>query len=388
MSDPQERKWYDDHREAILRGGDGTFSEEGDQEENLWKYFNASCYSGDDDGPTGFYSVYGNVFSSLRERELSSTSKSNDLPDRYPPFGDSSTPSNAVSYFYANWENFVSNLSFSWSDKYNITDAPNRQTRRLMEKENLKLREEDKKAFVSQVRSLVAFVRKRDKRMIAIELEISKRRIAEEEAKRAQKEAEIERRKLLREKRAEVNEEERQKQEAERQEERQKAFLLADNDSDEEANGKQSSWYDAASAEDAADSDQEAALQRRIQSLKLSSKEGGKKSKKEKKPSNKVESSVDAISEGDTSSVFQKIEQVGVNQQKEVAIENDAQEEEDEDEEDESDEDDSEVVFSCEICKKHFKTDPQLQQHISSKVHRKAVQELAKKSKKPGKQKG
>lgn len=67
LSDPHERKWYDDHRESILRlgtlqffhflgrGGDGTSgsSDAGYTESpliNLWKYFNTGCYSGYDDG--------------------------------------------------------------------------------------------------------------------------------------------------------------------------------------------------------------------------------------------------------------------------------------------------------------------------------------------------
>ena len=35
ISDPQERKWYDDHRESILRsGGDGTARQSGDDGED------------------------------------------------------------------------------------------------------------------------------------------------------------------------------------------------------------------------------------------------------------------------------------------------------------------------------------------------------------------
>lgn len=44
LSDPQERKWYDDHREQILRGDEVSTGEDGDwgqssQVINLWKYF-------------------------------------------------------------------------------------------------------------------------------------------------------------------------------------------------------------------------------------------------------------------------------------------------------------------------------------------------------------
>ena len=72
LSDPQERKWYDDHRESILRsGGDGTARQSGDDGEDvdLWKYFNPSCYKGPEDGKTGFYTVYNDVFQEIYESE-------------------------------------------------------------------------------------------------------------------------------------------------------------------------------------------------------------------------------------------------------------------------------------------------------------------------------
>ena len=50
LGDPHERRWYDSHREAILRGGDGTRNDdESDDEEpdiNLWSFFSSSAFSG------------------------------------------------------------------------------------------------------------------------------------------------------------------------------------------------------------------------------------------------------------------------------------------------------------------------------------------------------
>jgi hypothetical protein len=40
----QERAWYDNHREAILRGGLGEKVEE--EGIDLFQYFSTSCYSG------------------------------------------------------------------------------------------------------------------------------------------------------------------------------------------------------------------------------------------------------------------------------------------------------------------------------------------------------
>ena len=44
LSDPQERAWYDKHRDALIRGLSST---EGDiQGIDLYQYFSTSCYQG------------------------------------------------------------------------------------------------------------------------------------------------------------------------------------------------------------------------------------------------------------------------------------------------------------------------------------------------------
>ena len=56
LTDPQERAWYDKHREALLRG---LSDSDGDiQGINLLEYFTASCYKGYETDPQGFYAVY------------------------------------------------------------------------------------------------------------------------------------------------------------------------------------------------------------------------------------------------------------------------------------------------------------------------------------------
>ena len=44
LSDPQERAWYDNHREEILRGARGEKLDEDGLD--VFKYFSRSCYSG------------------------------------------------------------------------------------------------------------------------------------------------------------------------------------------------------------------------------------------------------------------------------------------------------------------------------------------------------
>lgn len=61
LSDPQERAWYDSHREAILRGGDGTATGPGDSDMelmSLWEFFSVSCFGGMNDDADGFFTVY------------------------------------------------------------------------------------------------------------------------------------------------------------------------------------------------------------------------------------------------------------------------------------------------------------------------------------------
>ena len=48
LIDPQERAWYDKHREAILKGGLGHGEEYKDDAVNVFAYFNTSCYKGTD----------------------------------------------------------------------------------------------------------------------------------------------------------------------------------------------------------------------------------------------------------------------------------------------------------------------------------------------------
>ena len=74
LSDPQERAWYDDHKDQILSGKDPEDCEEDDSDyitkSKLWPFFSASCYKGYDAKTEGnFYQVYGNLFKTLDAEE-------------------------------------------------------------------------------------------------------------------------------------------------------------------------------------------------------------------------------------------------------------------------------------------------------------------------------
>ncbi|KAJ4164106.1 hypothetical protein LMH87_005792 [Akanthomyces muscarius] len=177
LSDPHERSWYDSHRDAILSGQDTT----GDGAEptsfrnvritsteeimSLMRKFNSSIPFNDD--PIGFFSVARETFEHLALEEEAAAEQENVDAVDYPTFGQAEdTYEQVVKPFYAAWASFVTRKTFAWKDKYRISDAPDRRVRRLMEKENKKLREDAAREFNDAVRFLVTFVRKRDPRYI------------------------------------------------------------------------------------------------------------------------------------------------------------------------------------------------------------------------------
>lgn len=174
LSDDQERAWYDAHEGSILRGGTG--------EEDGGEHYqgNMRVTTADDlarmmgkfrgnvdfsDSPNGFFGFVRETFEQLaREEEYAADFDDIDIPN-YPSFGHKDdTYHGVVRDFYAVWNGFATAKSFAWLDMYQLSHAPDRRTRRLMEKENQKLRDDGRREFNDAVRTLVAFVRKRDPR--------------------------------------------------------------------------------------------------------------------------------------------------------------------------------------------------------------------------------
>lgn len=174
LSDDQERAWYDAHEGSILRGGTG--------EEEAGQHYqgNMRVTTADDlarmmgkfrgnvdfsDSPNGFFGFVRETFEQLaREEEYAADYEDVDIPN-YPSFGHKEDAyEGVVRDFYAIWNGFATAKSFAWLDMYQLSHAPDRRTRRLMEKENQKLRDDGRREFNEAVRTLVAFVRKRDPR--------------------------------------------------------------------------------------------------------------------------------------------------------------------------------------------------------------------------------
>ncbi|KAJ1658377.1 hypothetical protein IWQ61_002364 [Dispira simplex] len=189
LSDPQERAWYDDHRDAILRGDTFDPSQpdamaSGPTSDSLMKYFSPTLFHGFDNSSQGFFHVYGNIFRILAEEEVRAGSQilsHNDLeflegfdfglaslradePRTRKGFGG---PRFTLLDFYTFWLAFSTRRTFAWHDQYHVNSSQIRQLRRVMEKENKRARERAKKEFNDTVRSLTSYVRKLDPRIKA-----------------------------------------------------------------------------------------------------------------------------------------------------------------------------------------------------------------------------
>ncbi|XP_029025666.1 dnaJ homolog subfamily C member 21 isoform X2 [Betta splendens] len=167
LSDPQERAWYDNHREALLKGGlSGDYE---DDSIDLLQYFTVTCYSGYGDNEKGFYTVYRSLFESIVKEEMEhSRGEDEEEEQEFPTFGCSESDYDTVVHvFYGYWQSFCTRKNFAWKEEYDTRQASNRWEKRAMEKENKKTREKARKERNELVRQLVAFVRKRDRRVQA-----------------------------------------------------------------------------------------------------------------------------------------------------------------------------------------------------------------------------
>ncbi|KAG7832814.1 hypothetical protein KL943_004755 [Ogataea angusta] len=195
LSDPQERAWYDSHKfQILMEDGDRELGDDNSAEvyyaglsvDDITQYLNPDLYIRMDDSISGFYAVAGVVLDRIASEEVSAGKKQklpgfesykDDTPIAnacdpkellYPRFGKSrSDYGEVVRIFYKVWGNFASVKSFSWLDEYRYSSAPDRRTRRLMEKENKKIRDSARKEYNEAVRRLISFLKKRDPRVNA-----------------------------------------------------------------------------------------------------------------------------------------------------------------------------------------------------------------------------
>lgn len=94
--------------------------------------------------------------------------------------------------FYGYWQSFCTRKNFAWKEEYDTRQASNRWEKRAMEKENKKTREKARKERNELVRQLVAFVRKRDRRVQA-----HRKLVEEQNAEKIKKMEELRRKQRL-----------------------------------------------------------------------------------------------------------------------------------------------------------------------------------------------
>ena len=213
LSDDTERAWYDQNRERLVNG-DGpdlddeqvfeafrtgaaeapqpTSSSRGLTAKALLRFFDPSLAKDFTDSDSGFYATYRRLFERLAQEECVAApypGEEKDAPmpsaDSFPSFGYSHTPyahpkgqeaavhQTQVKDFYHVFMNLQSRKSFGWLDKYDLRDAPDRRVKRLMEKENKRSRDAGRREYNDTVRSLAAFVRKRDPRYKKFQSELN-----------------------------------------------------------------------------------------------------------------------------------------------------------------------------------------------------------------------
>lgn len=200
LTDSQERSWYDSHKYQILAEDDdinsnnNEFDEKDDAEyyyngttvEDIKKYFSNNLYNRIDDSVQGFYQVVNVLTTKIASEEVTSGKKQM-LPN-FGKYKDDSVYSNAcdpdlllfprfgnskanygteVRLFYKVWSNFQSVKTFSWTDEYRYSTAPDRRTMRSMQRENKKVRQKSRKEYNETIRRWVAFIKRKDPRVNA-----------------------------------------------------------------------------------------------------------------------------------------------------------------------------------------------------------------------------
>lgn len=204
LSDDAERAWYDRNRDRLINGDEEEEDEDIDAKfrffksggsapkasasaagigvPHLLRFFNPSLANDLRDTDTSFYGTIRRLFERLAEEdrvaapypgeshpdELGASER--DDADWYPSFGNPNTPyDTSVREFYQFWSNFSSRKSFSWKDTVDLRSAPDRRVKRLMEKENKRARANARREYNDAIRSLAAFIRKRDPRFKAFQ---------------------------------------------------------------------------------------------------------------------------------------------------------------------------------------------------------------------------
>mmetsp|Transcript_7099 Transcript_7099/g.26577 ORF Transcript_7099/g.26577 Transcript_7099/m.26577 type:complete len:513 (-) Transcript_7099:314-1852(-) len=198
LSDPHERRWYDEHGDEDTLNDQQEWNEEpNDFISDLKQYMRSSIFQGYEDDAKGFYRVFNDLFIKLETQETMYCSlREKGKVQRMPRFGDSSTPYDSVKRFYREWKYFHTLVSFGWKDKWRLDKNDpqyNSYVRRQVEKENRAERSQAKIQFNGSVRALVQWLKQRDRRILLEEERQRKeqKRLKREKERQAKIDAEL-----------------------------------------------------------------------------------------------------------------------------------------------------------------------------------------------------
>lgn len=136
LSDPQERSWYDNHREQILRGKNSEYAENC---LDVFQYFTSTCYKGFGDDAQGFYRVYSDVFVQIASEDIEFMD-GDDQMGLAPEFGNAdSSYEEVVGPFYAYWQAYSTKKTYEWLCPYDVREIKERFILRKVEKEMKKI---------------------------------------------------------------------------------------------------------------------------------------------------------------------------------------------------------------------------------------------------------
>lgn len=192
-----ERQWYDDHREAILKGWtahqNGGDKSGADYSVPIAHAMVPSFYHQNDG--TDFFSAYSRLFSAVAKEEGQADAEKASYLNNLP-FGTADSDwTSVVAPFYQTWESFATVRSFAWADVFDTVDMEQadggRRMRRAMQDANSKARSAARKERTASVQRLVRWVKQRDPRVQArksqVEQEKVQRAATLEHKKREQK---------------------------------------------------------------------------------------------------------------------------------------------------------------------------------------------------------
>ncbi|CAI5099711.1 ATV_HP_G0038520.mRNA.1.CDS.1 [Saccharomyces cerevisiae] len=204
LSDPQERAWYDSHKEQILNDTPPSTDDYYDYEvdatvtgvttDELLLFFNSALYTKIDNSAAGIYQIAGKIFAKLAKDEILSGKRlgkfseyQDDVFEQdinsigylkacdnfinktdkllYPLFGYSPTDYEYLKHFYKTWSAFNTLKSFSWKDEYMYSKNYDRRTKREVNRRNEKARQQARNEYNKTVKRFVVFIKKLDKRM-------------------------------------------------------------------------------------------------------------------------------------------------------------------------------------------------------------------------------